>query len=130
MKEVFIDFNLSVSDGANTSFTTIGTYEIKDDIINICFVEETDLKANTSLYIYQDRIKIKRSGPLMMESEFIMEEATTIKITADFGYQLAMNNYTNYLEINENSIQIIYQTEMDKEQKLTHNLTIKWSDVN
>lgn len=36
-----------------------------------------------------------------------------------------MNNYTKYLEINENSLQIVYQTETDKEQNLTHNLFLK-----
>lgn len=40
-----------------------------------------------------------------------------------------MNNYTKYLEIDENSLQIVYQTETDKEQNVTHNLSLKWSDI-
>ena len=33
------------------------------------------------------------------------------------------------LEIDENSLQIVYQTETDKEQNVTHNLSLKWSDI-
>ena len=54
---------------------------------------------------------------------------TTLYLTTNFNYQLSMNNYTKYLEIDENSLQIVYQTETDKEQNVTHNLSLKWSDI-
>lgn len=129
MKKIEIDFKLSVSDGSMTSFITDGIYEEFDDYIKISFIEETEIKANTSIDIYKDRVIIKRVGKINMEMEYIMGMDTTLYLTTNFNYQLSMNNYTKYLEIDENSLQIVYQTETDKEQNVTHNLSLKWFDI-
>mgnify|MGYP002530673569 FL=1 len=113
-----------------TSFITDGLYEEFDDYIEISFTEETQIKANTKVDIYKDKVMIQRMGEINMEMEYIMGMDTTLHLTTDFNYQLSMNNYTKYLEINENSLQIVYQTETDKEQNLTHNLFLKWADIN
>ena len=130
MKKIEVDFNLLVSDGSMTSFITDGLYEEFDDYIEISFTEETQIKANTKVDIYKDKVMIQRMGEINMEMEYIMGMDTTLHLTTDFNYQLSMNNYTKYLEINENSLQIVYQTETDKEQNLTHNLFLKWADIN
>ena len=130
MKKIEVDFKLLVSDGSMTSFITYGLYEEFDDYIEISFTEETQIKANTKVDIYKDKVMIQRMGEINMEMEYIMGMDTTLHLTTDFNYQLSMNNYTKYLEINENSLQIVYQTETDKEQNLTHNLFLKWADIN
>mgnify|MGYP000797389680 FL=1 len=126
MKKIEVDFKLLVSDGSITD----GLYEEFDDYIEISFTEETQIKANTKVDIYKDKVMIQRMGEINMEMEYIMGMDTTLHLTTDFNYQLSMNNYTKYLEINENSLQIVYQTETDKEQNLTHNLFLKWADIN
>ena len=130
MKKIEVDFKLLVSDGSMKSFITDGLYEEFDDYIEISFTEETQIKANTKVDIYKDKVMIQRMGEINMEMEYIMGMDTTLHLTTDFNYQLSMNNYTKYLEINENSLQIVYQTETDKEQNLTHNLFLKWADIN
>lgn len=130
MKKIEVDFKLLVSDGSMTSFITEGLYEEFDDYIEISFTEETQIKANTKVDIYKDKVMIQRMGEINMEMEYIMGMDTTLHLTTDFNYQLSMNNYTKYLEISENSLQIVYQTETDKEQNLTHNLFLKWADIN
>ena len=130
MKKIEVDFKLLVSDGSMTPLITDGLYEEFDDYIEISFTEETQIKANTKVDIYKDKVMIQRMGEINMEMEYIMGMDTTLHLTTDFNYQLSMNNYTKYLEINENSLQIVYQTETDKEQNLTHNLFLKWADIN
>ena len=39
-----------------------------------------------------------------------------------------MNCTTLFLEILYKEIKVVYQTETDKEQNLTHNLLIKWTN--
>ena len=109
MKKIEVDFKLLVSDGSMTSFTTDGLYEEFDDHIEISFTEETQIKANTKVDIYKDKVMIQRMGEINMEMEYIMGMDTTLHLTTDFNYQLSMNNYTKYLEISENSLQIVYQ---------------------
>lgn len=130
MRNVEINFSLEATDGSNVLFTTNGTLEQINNILRLQFIEQTELKANTIVDIYQDKVIIKRSGPVEMQMEYIMNEDTIAHLTTDFNYQLSMNNHTDYLEINDNQIQIVYQTEFDKEQKITHKLVIKWTLIN
>ena len=61
-----------------------------------------------------------------MTMEYVENEITTVYMKTDFNYELSMNNFTKRLIIGEDFIDVIYQTETDKEENLTHNLVIKW----
>lgn len=130
MNNIEIDFSLYVSSGEGTSFITEGIYEKNKDIIKIKFIEQTDIPSNTTVYIYNNRVIIKREGSLKMNMIYIQGEETTVNLVTDFDYQLTMRNYTKKLEITENSILIEYQTETDLEQDITHTLSIKWNNIN
>ncbi len=130
MQNIEIDFKLYVSDGSMTSFITEGTYEDLGEYRSISFVEDTTIKANTTIDIYQERVLIKRLGEMNMTMEYIMGMDTTLYLTTNFNYDISMNNYTSFLEITEDTINIIYQTQIDKEQNLTHNLFLKWHFIN
>lgn len=126
MKNVEIEFNLYVSDGSKTSFITDGKYIEFDNFKRINFIEETEIKADTYVDIYKDKILLDRRGTIHMTMEYIENETTTVYMKTDFNYELSMNNFTNRLIIGEDYIDVIYQTETDKEENLTHNLVIKW----
>lgn len=127
---VEIDFQLLVSDGSSTSFITNGKYHIQEEFKTLTFIEQTDLKSLTKIYIYTDKVVIKRTGKIQMDMSFSLKETTMVNLKTDFAYELQMNNYTKYLQITPDQIQAIYQTETDKEQNITHNLMIKWKNVN
>lgn len=126
MKNVEIEFNLYVSDGSKTSFITDGKYIEFDNFKRINFIEETEIKADTYVDIYKDKILLDRRGTIHMTMEYIENEITTVYMKTDFNYELSMNNFTKRLIIGEDYIDVIYQTETDKEENLTHNLVIKW----
>lgn len=129
MKLVEIDFKLLVSDGTSTMFTTEGTYEEFKDFRRIQFYEQTELKALTIIDIYEEKIILNRKGnELSMKMEYIKNTDTTVFLTTNFNYDLSMNCTTLFLEILYKEIKVVYQTETDKEQNLTHNLLIKWTN--
>lgn len=129
MKLVEIDFKLLVSDGTSTTFTTEGTYEEFKDFRRIQFYEQTELKALTIIDIYEEKIILNRKGnELSMKMEYIKNTDTTVFLTTNFNYELSMNCTTLFLEILYKEIKVVYQTETDKEQNLTHNLLIKWTN--
>ena len=129
MKLVEIDFKLLVSDGTSTMFTTEGTYEEFKDFRRIQFYEQTELKALTIIDIYEEKIILNRKGnELSMKMEYIKNTDTTVFLTTNFNYELSMNCTTLFLEILYKEIKVVYQTETDKEQNLTHNLLIKWTN--
>ena len=63
-----------------------------------------------------------------MKMEYIKNTDTTVFLTTNFNYELSMNCTTLFLEILYKEIKVVYQTETDKEQNLTHNLLIKWTN--
>ncbi len=126
MKNVEIEFNLYVSDGSKTSFITDGKYIEFDNFKRLNFIEETEIKADTYVDIYKDKILLDRRGSIHMTMEYVENETTTVYMKTDFNYELSMNNFTKRLVIGEDYIDVIYQTETDKEENLTHNLVIKW----
>lgn len=129
MKLVEIDFKLLVSDGTSTMFTTEGTYEEFKDFRRIQFYEQTELKALTIIDIYEEKIILNRKGnELSMKMEYIKNTDTTVFLNTNFNYELSMNCTTLFLEILYKEIKVVYQTETDKEQNLTHNLLIKWTN--
>lgn len=130
MNNIEIDFSLKVSSGEETTFITEGSYEKNKDIVKINFIEQTDLPSNTTVYIYNNRVIIKREGVLKMNMIYIEGEETTVNLITDFNYQLTMRNFTRTLEITDNGILIKYQTETDLEQDITHTLSIKWKNIN
>ncbi len=124
--KVEVDFQLLVSDGSSTSFITEGILEERIDYKFLSFIEQSDIKALTKIKIYKDKVLLERNGSICMKMEYILNESTTVYMKTDFNYELSMNNYTKYLNVQDNFIQIIYQTEMDIEQDITHNLMIHW----
>lgn len=130
MKKVEINFNLTVSNGEETSFITEGTYEKLAEFVKLCFIEQTDIAARTEVYIYNNRVEIKRDGSIKMNMVYIEKEETTVNLITDFNYQLEMINFTHKLKITENNILIEYQTETDMEQNVIHCLYLMWTDLN
>lgn len=126
MKSVEIDFNLYVSDGANTSFITTGKYIEFSNFRRINFIEETEIKADTYIDIYKDKVVLERNGQIYMKMEYELNKTNTVYMKTDFNYELSMDSFTKKLEIGDDYIDIIYQTETDKEEGLTHNLVVKW----
>lgn len=126
MKSVEIDFNLYVSDGANTSFITTGKYIEFSNFRRINFIEETEIKADTYIDIYKDKVVLERNGQIYMKMEYELNKTNTVYMKTDFNYELSMDSFTKKLEIGDDYVDIIYQTETDKEEGLTHNLVVKW----
>ena len=126
MKSVEIDFNLYVSDGANTSFITTGKYIEFSEFRRINFIEETEIKADTYIDIYKDKVVLERNGQIYMKMEYELNKTNTVYMKTDFNYELSMDSFTEKLEIGDDYVDIIYQTETDKEEGLTHNLVVKW----
>ena len=126
MKNVEIDFNLYVSDGSNTSFITNGKYIEFNEFRRINFIEETEIKADTYIDIHKDKVVLERNGQIYMKMEYELNKINTVYMKTDFNYELSMDSFTKKLEIGDDYINIIYQTETDKEEGLTHNLVVKW----
>lgn len=126
MVNIEIDFNLYVSDGTNTSFITNGKYIEFKDFRRINFIEETEIKADTYIDIYKDKVLLERKGQIYMKMEYELNKINTVYMKTDFNYELSMDSFTKKLEIGDDYIDIIYQTETDKDEGLTHNLVVKW----
>ena len=127
MKNVEINFNLYVSDGSNTSFITNGKYIEFNEFRRINFIEETEIKADTYIDIYKDKVLLERKGQIYMKMEYELNKINTVYMKTDFNYELSMDSFTKKLEIGDDYIDIIYQTETDKDEGLTHNLVVKWN---
>lgn len=131
MKEkINVDFSLAVSDGSVTSFQTNGMIEHFKDMMRICFLEVSEIKAMTTVDIYNDKVSIKRVGAIKMYMEYIEGQTSKVSLDTDFNYHIDMDSFTYKLDILENSLYIMYQTETDKEQNITHTLTLKWEKIN
>lgn len=126
MSKVEVDFKLIVSDGTITSFVTNGILELNNNYKRLTFVEQSDIKALTKIDIYKDHILLERNGSIYMKMEYILNSYTDVYMKTDFNYELSMSSFTKKLVIEDNMIDIIYQTETDKEQNIEHNLIIKW----
>jgi uncharacterized beta-barrel protein YwiB (DUF1934 family) len=126
MKNVEINFNLYVSDGTNTSFITNGKYIEFKEFKRINFIEETEIKADTYIDIYNDKVLLERKGQIYMKMVYELNKTNTVYMKTDFNYELSMDSFTKKLQIGEDYIDVIYQTETDKEEGITHNLVVKW----
>ena len=62
-----------------------------------------------------------------MKMEYELNKINTVYMKTDFNYELSMDSFTKKLEIGDDYIDIIYQTETDKDEGLTHNLVVKWN---
>ncbi len=125
-KEINIIFHLRQNELNDVSFNIEGTIEEKKEYTRIIFDEPIDNGAKTVIDIYNNRVFLKRLGDIKTKMEYIENEETIVSIDTDFGYQLKMNNFTKKLKRYDNGIDIIYQTESDKEQNVEHRLSLKW----
>lgn len=132
MKEAIkINFLLTVSDGTKTEFLVDGNLEDKTNYNRITFKEPTEDKALTCIDIYknENKIVLNRLGELHTKMEYIPNEETIAILKTNFGFDLSMNCKTKFIEKQDNSIIVIYQTETDIEQNEEHQLTLSWEKI-
>lgn len=128
MKEqIQISFSLGLSNGASTFFNVDGFIEEHLQFKRIVFVEPSDDNAKTVIDIYKDnKVIINRFGKIHTKIICIKNEETLATLKTDFGYEMSMSNYTHELKIENNLIDITYQTLSDKEQGERHKLLLTW----
>lgn len=123
---VDVEFTLNSTDGTSTSFFTEGVLETKKGIKRLKFIEETDAGLDTVVDIYTNRVVLTRTGKLYMKMEFNPLQETLVHLKTDKKFEIKMLNKTFDLLLDDNKFNAIYQTEMDKDRGVHHQLLIKY----
>ncbi len=122
---VNVNFVLNESSGESLNFIADGELQKLADCTKLTFIEQTDLKLKTELYIYKDMVELKRYGKVTMSMEYNLSKETNADMNID-GFEISMLCTTNFLDIKKDRIEVIYQTELDRENDITHQLMISW----
>ena len=125
-QETMVRFSLQATNGSEISFTTDGEIEQFDDHKRLTFTEQTEILLKTTVDIYLDKVVLHRNGKIKMYMCFVLECETEVEMETDFDFQVKMLCKTLNMEISDNNIAIIYQTELDKESQVVHKLTLAW----
>ncbi|HHU23749.1 MAG: DUF1934 family protein [Bacilli bacterium] len=124
--KVQVDFSLIATDGTSIRFLTDGELTVEDSIRRLKFVEQTDAKLLTAIDIYTNKVKILRTGLIMMDMELNPQHETTLKMNTDEKFEISMRCITDHLVIDDDYFEAIYQTEMDKEHGVYHQLKVSF----
>jgi uncharacterized beta-barrel protein YwiB (DUF1934 family) len=125
-KQVTVTFLIEATDGSSLSFITDGRLTEDDKSRTLFFVEQTDAKLDTKVTILPEHVIIERFGVLNMTMDFIIGQTTYVKMQTNFKFELTMECVTQSMRIEGNLIDIIYQTDTDRENDITHHLLIKF----
>jgi uncharacterized beta-barrel protein YwiB (DUF1934 family) len=125
-KEVMVNFLIEATDGSSVTFMTPGPLIDYEDHKELTFIEENDAKLETTVSIYPAHLVIERTGDLKMKMEFKIGQTTYVKMKTNFKFELTMACVTHSLLIEPNLIDVIYQTDTDRENNITHHLRIKF----
>lgn len=125
-KEVMVNFLIEATDGSSVTFMTPGALIEYEDHKQLHFIEQNDVKLETTVHLYPSHLVIERLGDLEMIMEFKIGQTTYVKMKTNFKFELSMACVTHSLLIEDNLIDVIYQTDTDQEHKLTHHLRIKF----
>ena len=128
--KVKVKFSLETTDENSLTFETTGILRIDEEEKALTFIEQTDMHLPTTIYINekQNTVTIKRTGQIESKMIFDQLKETLSLFKVDYQYEISMYTHTTYLLIKESEIQIIYQTEIDKEQNVSHQLKVKWEE--
>ncbi len=128
--KVKVKFSLETTDENSLTFETTGVLRIDEEEKVLTFIEQTDMHLPTTIYINekQNTVTIKRTGQIESKMIFDQVKETLSLFKVDNQYEISMYTHTNFLSIKESEIQIIYQTEIDKEQNVSHQLKVKWEE--
>jgi uncharacterized beta-barrel protein YwiB (DUF1934 family) len=118
------------TDGTSIRFLTDGELTVEDNIRRLKFVEQTDAKLLTAIDIYTNKVKILRTGLIMMDMELNPQHETTLKMNTKEKFEMSMRCITDHLVIDDDYFEAIYQTEMDKEQGVYHQLKVTFKQDN
>jgi len=118
------------TDGTSIRFLTDGELTVEDSIRRLKFVEQTDAKLLTAIDIYTNKVKILRTGLIMMDMELNPQHETTLKMNTKEKFEMSMRCITDHLVIDDDYFEAIYQTEMDKEQGVYHQLKVTFKKDN
>jgi len=122
--DVTIDFTLNTTDGTSIRFFTNGELVNYDNYKRLTFIEQTDALLDTVVDIYSNKVLITRTGKIYMKMEFDLTNDTTVVLKTENNFEVKMLNKTESLLIEDGFIEIIYQTEMDKEHGVHHQLKL------
>jgi uncharacterized beta-barrel protein YwiB (DUF1934 family) len=125
-KQVTVTFLIEATDGSSLSFITDGRLTEDDKSRTLFFVEQTDAKLDTKVTILPEHVIIERFGVLNMTMDFIIGQTTYVKMQTNFKFELTMECVTQSMRIEGNLIDIMYQTDTDRENDITHHLLIKF----
>ncbi len=128
--KVQVDFSLIATDGTSIRFLTDGELTVEDNIRRLKFIEQTDAKLLTAIDIYTNKVKILRTGLIMMDMELNPQHETTLKMNTKEKFEMSMRCITDHLVIDDDYFEAIYQTEMDKEQGVYHQLKVTFKQDN
>mgnify|MGYP001164719491 CR=1 FL=1 len=128
--KVQVDFSLIATDGTSIRFLTDGELTVEDNIRRLKFIEQTDAKLLTAIDIYTNKVKILRTGLIMMDMELNPQHETTLKMNTKEKFEMSMRCITDHLVIDDDYFEAIYQTEMDKEQGVYHQLKVTFKKDN
>lgn len=128
--KVQVDFSLMATDGTSIRFLTDGELTVEDNIRRLKFIEQTDAKLLTAIDIYTNKVKILRTGLIMMDMELNPQHETTLKMNTKEKFEMSMRCITDHLVIDHDYFEAIYQTEMDKEQGVYHQLKVTFKQDN
>lgn len=128
--KVQVDFSLMATDGTSIRFLTDGELTVEDNIRRLKFIEQTDAKLLTAIDIYTNKVKILRTGLIMMDMELNPQHETTLKMNTKEKFEMSMRCITDHLVIDDDYFEAFYQTEMDKEQGVYHQLKVTFKQDN
>lgn len=129
MAKAVINFCLSTTGSTEVKFQTEGIVRKQDNVIILDFIEQTDLKLHTKVSATTNKVIVERKGSLEMKLVCDLVKDDIVYMKVDKAYEIKMINHTDLLLVDEESILVIYQTEMDKENNITHQLKLSWEYI-
>ena len=128
MEKVVINYKMQ-EESKVTEFKTIGKLQMFDNYVYLEFIEK-ETNINSKYMLYDNKMLLERKGSLSMQAEFIQGKNTSCTVTTDFGYNMNVNIYTSFYNIDKetNNIKLIYELDIDKGNK--HILDLEYKNKN
>ena len=117
---------MDISDGTEIEYNTVGELTMFDHYKELTFVEQMESSVTTTVSISPSHIVVKRTGEVTMDQEFIVGQLTNMHLITNFGLEVTMATETSLIQVEENELTVIYETNVGDTSKRYHRMNIKY----
>jgi uncharacterized beta-barrel protein YwiB (DUF1934 family) len=137
-KQVFIELHTTIDDGGQMEYNTIkstGIYYQKGNIDVLRFEEASEEHAHIKNFItiQQDKVNIKRNGPITMNQQFRMDRTTESVFRHPYGTMHMETNtdnitYQPLTDDDNGTLVMSYGVTINGQEERKHKLTLTYNE--